>query len=265
MKFSPRFILLGTLLMVLTFGLNSMVYAQMPEAETAKPDDKVDVDTLIGHMDNEISGYKDQQMDVEMIIFGDRGETKSYRLLIQQMGMDKRLVKFLSGENKGMRILMDGDNKAYVYIPAFKRVRRISNSDMNQTVAGSDFTNNDMASSLYGPICDLTYIRQDDVAWYVRCDPKKGVERDWHHIVLAVEKDGYFLKGIEYYNAKDELTKHMTSHNLKLWEGGYRRYTLIVMKNMLTGHKTELKINDFKGNSGLKPSLFKKRNLQWGK
>ena len=117
MKFSPRFILLGTLLMVLTFGLNSMVYAQMPEAETAKPDDKVDVETLIGHMDNEISGYKDQQMDVEMIIHGDRGETKSYRLLIQQMGMDKRLVRFLSGENKGMRILMDGDNKAYVYIP----------------------------------------------------------------------------------------------------------------------------------------------------
>ncbi len=265
MKFTTR---CSTIFAFAAFAMltsTAHLHAQMPDAATLKTTDKVDVERIIQHMDQEISGYKDQQMDMEMVIHDGKDHIKKYRLVVQQLGMDKRLVRFLSGENKGMSILMEGDAKAYVYLPAFKRVRRISNSDMNQTIAGSDFTNNDMASSLYGPICDLSFVGQDDKVWTIRCDLKEGKQRDWDHILISVEKDGYFLKGIDFYNAKDELYKRMTSHNLKLWEGGYRRYDLIVMEDMLTGHKTELKINDFKGNSGLKPSLFQKRNLQWGK
>jgi len=219
---------------------------------------------IMKKMDKTISGFEDQEMVMTMIITGEDGENKSYDFWLKQKG-EKRLVHFTSGEIKGMSVLTLDRNLSHVYLPGFKRVRRIAASNMKQTMAGSDFTNDDMASTNWSTMCDASLESETDDAWYLRCTPKEDYTTPYNYLVFKVLKDGYYQSEVTYFNSDNIAYKKQTASKMKEWAEGVKRFSYVTMENLITKHTTVLEIHEFIANQGLKDSLFTVRQLKWGR
>ena len=258
----------GTIRVGLLFWLLGLPAFSLPayaQTEAAEKRDGPSLEEIMEKMDVTINGFEDQEMMLTMTIIDVDGSRKSYGFRITQIGGEKRLVRFTTGEIKGLAILSENRNRSYVYLPGFKRVRRISASNLNQNMAGSDFTYDDMSSTVWSKLCITTLEREEEDAWYLRCSPKPEEKVGYKYLIMKVLKDGFFQAAVEYYNSKDKLYKKMICKDMVVWPDGHKRFKTIIMENMLTGHKTVFDIHEFKANQGLKESQFTVRQLTWGR
>ncbi len=233
-------------------------------AEPAKAE-KPSAQEILRLMDKAISGYADQEMEVDLTIHDVDGSSKTYGMLVRQKGAHKRLVRFTSGEIKGMSTLILSRERMYAYLPGFKKVRRISAHNMNQSFAGSDFTNDDMAVASWAEVYDVELMSEDAESWTLKGTPKAGKEVSYASVQMRVMKVGGFQQRVDYFNAEGVMVKQLTCEGLKPYDGGTKRFSLIIMKDPRTGHKTEMKVKTFRVDQGLKDSAFTKRQLRWGR
>ncbi len=211
------------------------------------------------------SGYDDQIMDNTMTIVDVDGSKKSYNMWVKQKGAETRFVRFTSGEIKNMSMLVEPGNKVHVYLPGFKKVRKVAAHAMNQSFAGSDFSNEDISSASWGKNYIPAIEREDDTAWYLKCTPKPDVDVNYAWVVVKVDKKNFHQLGVDYFNDKGERVKYQTCEQLTTFPGGAVRNKIVTMGDPRTGHKTILTVNDLKVNQGLSDSIFSVRQLRWGR
>lgn len=219
---------------------------------------------VLAKMEATINGFADQKMDMKLTVVDVDGASKSYELTMFQKGDSKRLVQFTSGEMKGMATLVEEKGSVHVYLPGFKKVRRVAAHNMNQSLAGSDLTSEDMAQVSWAADWNVAFEKQDATAWWLALTPKKPEEATHAKVVHKVEKKDFTQSGSSYFNKAGEETKRFVNTQLTDF-GGAKRYKSIVVSDPRTGHRTELEVKDFKVNQGLKDDLFTVRQLQWGK
>jgi len=215
-------------------------------------------------MQETISGFKDQTMDITMTVKGVDASKKSYDFTIAQKGANKRLIRFTSGEMKGMATLVESRSRVHVYLPGMNKVRRVASHAMNQSFAGSDFTTDDMASLDWPALYDVEPLKDDENHWYLNCTAKKGKKTTYSRVVMKVNKKGFAQDGIEYYAGDGKLAKTMENGQPKKYPAGLTRNSKVLMTDARTGHSTQLDIRDFRVNEDLPDSMFTVRELQWG-
>lgn len=218
---------------------------------------------ILERMERTINGFEDQVMDVSMTVVDVDGSSKSYEFTIWQKGDKKRLVRFKSGEIKGMATLVEDRQHVYVYLPGLKKVRRVAAHNMNQSFAGSDMSHDDMAAVSWTALYNATLDHEDDGHWYLNCLPKPGVSAPYSRAVLKVAKETYLQMGIEYYDASGTKVKVWRSSDIKDFHG-IKRGSVLEVIDARTGHKTILKVKDFRVNQNLPDSMFTQRELEWG-
>lgn len=219
---------------------------------------------ILERMDKTNNDFADQMMEVTMVVVDTNGSKKSYDFTIWQKGLDKRLVRFTSGENKGLGFLVQDRDHVYVYMPGMKKVRRVAAHNMNQTVAGSDMTNDEMATASWPKVWDAAIEKEDDQHYYLSLTPKKGQKTVYPKAKMVVIKGSFVQKKVEYFDENGNKVKSWDNSNPKDFNG-IQRNTLVVITDLRTGHKTELHIKDFKYNIGLKDDMFTERELEWGR
>ena len=104
---------------VLSIGiLVSQCWAQEEQISAAE---------ILSNVDDVINAPKDQNLMIKLILIDKNGEEKWREMKMLQKGSDKRMVKFLSpAEQKGIAFLSLPDDIMYLYLPAFKKIRRIA-------------------------------------------------------------------------------------------------------------------------------------------
>ena len=200
----------------------------------------ISLEQIIINMDKNISGYDDQYMELTMVIYDTNDKVKKYDFKMWQKGTDKRLLRFTSGEMKGMSMLILDRNNVWVYLPAYKRVRRVAAANMKQSIAGSDFTNDDMAASSWAKEWDCKQTKDDEKFWYLACTPKKGVKLSYAAANIVLDKNTFQQDHVDYFNAAGEKIKVYYGKELTTFPGGARRQKIVGMKDPRTKHKTEL-------------------------
>lgn len=223
-----------------------------------------DAQEILERMDRVNYGYEDQVMEIRMTVTEPSGSSKSYDFIIFQKGNAQRLVRFTSGEVKGMATLVTGPGRIYVYLPAFKKVRQVASHAMDQTFAGSDYTMDDISNPTFSPRYKATLLREDDKVYVLELTPKPGENPLYPRIEVTIEKGTYFQKTTRYYDAKGQLVKTMECSDPKDYHG-IKRNSVIIMTDARTGHSTRFDIVDFRVNQGLKDSMFTVRELQWSR
>ena len=226
-------------------------------------EEKLSPQQILDKMDGLRNRFKDQEMDVVITVIDVKGGEKAYKFNLKQKGDSKRLIRFKSGEIKGMSVLTDGD-RMYVYLPGYKKVRRIAAHNMNQSFVGSDFSNRDMAIVSWSKFYDATLDKEDDKEWHLKLLPKADVGAPYPKIVMRVTKKEFAQAGTDYYNDAGELVKEFRVKSVAMFHG-VELGNLIEMKDPRTGHKTTLTIEEFKVDQGLKDSIFTARQLQWSR
>jgi outer membrane lipoprotein-sorting protein len=236
------------------------VAAGMPGAARAQT-----ADDILAKADQLTNGWDDQYMKATMTILDLDGSRKSYVFSVAQKG-EKRLVRFESGELKGMATLILNSDSVYAYLPGFKKVRRVAAHNMGQSFAGSDFSNDDMAFTSWTKSYVATIAHEDATSWTLACSPRPGgTKPPYPKATARVDKKNFQLIGYEFLDENGQKIKTFETSVMTDWGNGRMRNKVIVVTDNRTGHKTRLDLIEARFNDGIKDALFTERELEWGR
>ncbi|MCK5153441.1 MAG: outer membrane lipoprotein-sorting protein, partial [Spirochaetales bacterium] len=202
---------------------------------------------------------------MELIKEQDRGTSThalvSMDLIDKRGNISTRILELYSKENnekkfntmivfhrpssvKNTRFLSIGHNdkvpEQWIYMPALKRMKRITTSDADQSFLGTDFTYTDMGAM---SIDSATYslIREESLngiqCWIVESIPMEYSGSDYSKTISWISKEMLLPVYIEMYDRQGKLVKKLTTENIEMIQG---HWTPIVtkMENVQTGHST---------------------------
>jgi outer membrane lipoprotein-sorting protein len=229
----------------------------------APPAAKLSAVEILQKMEATNNSYSDQTLNEELNVIDVDGTRRSYDLTVRQKG-GKRFVDFTSGEQKGMSILVEDRDSVYVYLPGFKKVRRVAANNMSQSMVGSDLNSDDMATVSWAQSYDATLDKEDDTSWWLTLTPKLGAKTAYAKVVHRVDKANFLEMETHYFDKSGQEIKRLMCSNPTSYDG-IMRYKTAVFSDPRTGHRTELETKSAKYNQGLSDDLFTVRQLQWGK
>ena len=223
--------------------------------------------------DQRDEGWGDWSADAEMVLKNRHGQ-KSRRLmrmeaLEQESDGDKRIIVFREPRDvKGTAFLVFtkkvGNDDQWLYLPALKRVKRISSSNKSGPFVGSEFAYEDLSSQ---EVEKYTYrfLREEKVAGQatyvierIPVDKKSGYTKQ----IAWVDTTEYRNLKTEYYDRKGELLKTFIAHGYKSYGENFWRADRFDMVNSQTGKSTELIWKNYVFTKGLSDRDFDKNRLK---
>ncbi|HHL40248.1 MAG TPA: outer membrane lipoprotein-sorting protein [Deltaproteobacteria bacterium] len=223
--------------------------------------------------DRRDSGFGDFTAEMRMILRNRHGQESvrllSVRTLEVEGDGDKSLIVFQSPRDvKGTALLSfshkSGPDDQWLYLPALKRVKRISSANKSGSFMGSEFAYEDIASQevekyTYRYVGDDSYEGVDCfVIERYPVDPDSGYTRQ----VVWLDKDEYRVRKIDYYDRKKALLKTLTFKGYRLYIDRYWRADEMYMVNHQTGKSTRLLWSGYRFRTGLGPGDFTRNSLR---
>ncbi|MEM7496934.1 MAG: outer membrane lipoprotein-sorting protein [Pseudomonadota bacterium] len=157
------------------------------------------------------------------------------------------------------------DDDQWLYLPAVKRVKRISSSNRTGKFVGSEFSYEDLGSQ---EVDDYTY------KW-LRDEPCPGAEELTCHVVESYPKNtksGYSKRvgwtdvaeyrqyKVEFYNRRGDLEKILTYSGYNEYDG-YWRADKLAMQNLQSGKETDLLFTEYDFSASLSDGDFDPNRL----
>jgi outer membrane lipoprotein-sorting protein len=248
-----------------------LIFIQSGQGQTETGDEKGLAIAI--EADRRNSGYGDSTADMLMILRNKHGQESRremrYRVLEVQNDGDMSLTIFDSPKDvKGTAFLnythKVGDDDQWLYLPALKRVKRISSSNKSGSFMGSEFAYEDIASQeiekyTYRWLRDEMYNNLE--CFVVERYPVDKKNSGYSRQVAWLDKDQYRTWKVEYYDRKNAHLKTLTISGHQKYNERFWRPDLMFMVNHQTGKSTELNFSNYRFNAGLSPDDFNKNSL----
>ena len=152
----------------------------------------------------------------------------------------------------------------WLYLPALKRVKRISSSNRSGSFMGSEFSYEDLGAQELEKYT-YRYLRDEPcgaltctVCERVPKDKKSGYSRQ----LIWQDKDELRIWKVEYYDRKNAHLKTLTTSNYEQYLGRYWQAGEMVMVNHLTGKSTDLSWTDYQFGADLDERDFTQTGLK---
>lgn len=223
--------------------------------------------------DRRDSGWVDVTADLRMILSNRQGETSTRTLSIKTLEVenngDKSLTVFDSPRDvKGTALLsythaLEPDDQ-WLYLPALKRVKRISSANKSGPFVGSEFayedlTSNEVEKYTYKWLRDETLDgRETFVVERYPAYEHSGYTRQ----VAWIDKSMYRPLKIEYYDRKNSLLKTLTLSGYNQYLDQYWRPDTMHMVNHQSGKETILEWENYRFRTGLTERDFDRNTLK---
>lgn len=156
------------------------------------------------------------------------------------------------------------DDDRWLFIPALNMVRRIAASDRRSNFVGSDFTYEDISGR---DIEDDTHsiVKEEKVGdrdcYLIKSVPMDEKGTDYAYKLSWIDKERWLPLKEEYQSKKGEIQKVFTADEVKE-VSGFWTVTKRTMKNMESGHRTEVTFEKVEYNLGMEDDLFTERFLK---
>lgn len=220
-----------------------------------------DAATELAKVDEALNQAKDQFLEYEMVDVKD-GKERTLSLEVSLKG-EKRLTAFTApADLRGTTVLIVSPTQMYIYLPAYKKVRRIASHVTEQGFMGTTYSNDDLALTRYAPKYTAKVVSSDEEKVTLDLTKKSGEEAPYARIVMTVEKARSVPLEMKYYDAagKNVKTEKRSEYTC---EGKVCAPAVISMRDHTDGdHVSNLVRKKWKVNSGLPDSLFSRRTLQ---
>jgi hypothetical protein len=190
----------------------------------------------------------------------------------------KLLIKFMDPADirgTGLLSLMDKDKPAdqWIYIPAYKKTRRIKGGNENEAFLGSDFTIGDITSidndtkRYEYKVTAETKACGGAQCWEITGTPKADVDAStlpYSKKVLLIRKDNGVSPRIDFYNSEGKLEKVLEIRNVHKASANNWVADEMEMRNELSHHKTLIQIQKRDASKAPADSQFTQSNLERG-
>jgi outer membrane lipoprotein-sorting protein len=229
---------------------------------------------IAARSDRSDRGFGDSDVELTMVLRNAAGQKSSRTLRIATLEMadesvgDKSLVLFSTPKDiNGTALLshakiLDPDDQ-WLYLPALKRVKRISSANKSGPFVGSEFAFEDFTASELNKF-DYRYLR-DEVCNELQCEVVERIPRyensGYTKQISWIDTTHYQIRKIEFYGRRGDLLKVLELGDYREYSGGYWRAHRLVMTNVQTNKSTDLNYGDYKFGSGLEDKDFVKGRL----
>ncbi len=224
--------------------------------------------------DRRNDGFQDNTSNMLMTLRNKHGQESIRRIRVKTLEVqgdgDRSLTIFDNPRDvKGTAFLnfthKTGDDDQWLYLPALKRVKRISSRNKSGSFMGSEFAYEDIASQevekyTYKWIRDEEYEGND--CFIVEYYPVDKKNSGYTRQVSWVDKKEYRTLRVEYFDRKKSHLKTLTFKGYKKYIDKYWRADEMNMVNHLNGKSTQLEFSDYKFKTGMKNKDFTKNSLK---
>ena len=211
----------------------------------------------------------DMSNKTKMILTNSKGKSRSNAMISKSIdGNKKQLIWFLEPkDDKGVAFLKiehdDKDDEMRMWLPAFKKVRRISSKKKGDSFMGSDLSYEDLSSR---NLDENDYNRLDDEivegkdCYVLEITPGKEENSSYSKHVAWIEKSSLMSVKEESYDKRGRLkkVKEFTFQILK----DYHVIKRVFVKDVQKTHSTEITFSDVQVDSGIDKNLFQEKNLK---
>lgn len=249
---------------LLTLPLFNSAFAETPEEKGR---------AIAVEADKRDSGWKDQKSDMKMILRNRQGQETEREIRNKQLEVegdgDKSMSIFDSpADVKGTAFLsythaIKPDDQ-WLFLPALKRVKRISSNNKSGPFMGSEFAYEDITSQevekyTYKWIQDETYEGRDTfVLERYPAYKHSGYTKQ----VAWVDKEMYQPVKVDFYDRKGDLLKTLTYHGYKQYLDKFWRPDRMEMVNHITKKSTTLLWENYKFDNGFTDRDFDQNSLK---
>ena len=204
-----------------------------------------------------------------MILTNSKGKTRTYKMISKSKnGSEKQIIWFIEPkDDQGISFLKieheNKDDEMRMWLPAFKKVRRISSKKKGDSFMGSDLSFEDLSNR---GVNDNDYKRLEDAKWLGRdcyvleTIPKKESKSNYTRHVSWIDKNHMNILKEQSYNRKNKLEKEKYYSYEK--KGEYRLIQKVNVKNLIKEQTTEIIFSDIVINSGISDKLFQEMSLR---
>ena len=244
--------------------LPSLLYAQSAEqrgleiAQAAKAFDQ---------------GFADFSANMIMTLKNKAGKTSTRNIRIKTLEVtgdgDKSLSIFdQPADVKGTAMLtfshgLEPDDQ-WLYLPALKKVKRISSRNKSGPFMGSTFAFEDLGSQEIEKY-SYKFLREEACAeWqcYVIERTPEYKHSGYTRQVAWLDKQAYRVVKVDYYDRKKALLKTLVASDFRQYSGHYWRPGKMEMVNHLNGKSTLLEWSEYQFNIGLSDRDFRSQALK---
>lgn len=189
--------------------------------------------------------------------FGEPGGNQKYFIYFYQPS-DVRDMTFMVWKYPGK------DDDRWLFIPALNMVRRIAASDRRSSFVGSDFTYEDISGRDIEDD-DHSLVKEEKVGdrdcLVIKSVPKDQKGTDYAYRLSWLDRERWLPLKEEYYGKGGGLTKGFTADEVKEISG-FWTVTRRTVKNVESGHRTEVAFGKVEYNLKMEDDLFTERFLK---
>jgi len=219
-----------------------------------------------------ISGYGDSISQTTMVLKNASGDENIRKLEIKKLegsDGDKSMLLFLyPNDIKGTKLLsfeqIGKDDKQWLYLPALKRVKRISSRNKSGSFMGSEFSYEDIASQNYKNyyyVGDVEVVPRGEKDYFKVIRIPKDENSGYSKQIIYVDIQTYLARFGEYFDKQERLLKEVDFLSYRKLDGIYR-IEKVEMKNVQNRKSTTLTWDEDSIKQGLSKKEFSKRALK---
>lgn len=222
------------------------------------------------------SGFQDMQGEITLTLKNKRGDTKVRRIAMSskksEQGESRMIMRFVEpADVRGTAFLLieheGAEDDRRLWLPALRRVQRISTSGAGGNFMSSDFTYYDIGrpkledwtfsdggeSTVQGTACRV-------VKGQAASDKVKG-DTGYAAVHWCVDPERLVILGADYFDKDGEPLKTLVAKKIED-VGGTPFATEMEMTDAHTGHASRMVFEKLKIDQGLSEDLFTERRLR---
>lgn len=251
----------------------STVLLTVPLAATAQDAAQKGLE-IATRSDNSDNGFGDSTANAKMVLRNAAGQSSTRQMLFMTLERknnrvgDKTISVFSTpADIKGTAVLshakITANDDQWIYLPALKRVKRISSSNKSGPFVGSEFAYEDITAQELGKF-KYKWIRTEkcggatcEVVERIPTYKKSGYSRQ----LVWINTKTWQAERIQFFDRAGNHVKTLTFEGYKRY-GKFWRQSSMTMVNHRNGKSTELIFSNWKFGTGLRDRDFKPKALE---
>lgn len=223
----------------------------------------------IAKMVDEKPTPRDMVNTTNMVLTNSKGKTRTNVMMSRSIdGNKKQIIWFLEPkDDRGVAFLKiehnNKDDEMRMWLPAFKKVRRISSKRKGDAFMGSDLSYEDLTSR---DLNEYTYKRLDDElvnstqCFVLESKPNTSAKSSYSKHISWIDKENLNIVQEYSFDKRGALKKEKYFQHNKLKD--YYVMNQIRVKDVQKQHTTEVTFESLEVDTGINPALFQEKNLK---
>ena len=220
---------------------------------------------ILARIDSTLAAPEDMVATQRMTLVDRDGREQGRTLLMYQKGPDLRMARFIEpAEVRDVGFLRLAEDQMYLYLPAFRRVRRIASSIKHEDFMGTDLSYEDLARTRFGDDYVVVAVERSGAGYRLTLEARPTADVSYGRIEMQADGETWLVTQLDLYGVDDTKVKTIVASEIDRI-GPYWLARRIVVESADDGHRTVLDFDDVQFDTGIADDFFSQRQLKRGR